>query len=134
MKGNLNGLYLLVKSYLRQSFYCPRYLPKGSYKMQKKKISNFSKKFEKFEIFEKNHLFLKSILKMFVRRILNFFCIHQQSECGTLIFHQNLNGHSNKRCAIKRKRRLWFWWFTLLSKNVELGKFFTSYDHHNSTL
>ena len=39
----------------------------------KKKFSNFSKKFEKFEIFEKNHLFLKSILKMFVRRILNFF-------------------------------------------------------------
>ena len=37
MKGNLNGLYLLVKSCLRQSFCCPRYPPKGSCKMQKKK-------------------------------------------------------------------------------------------------
>ena len=36
MKRNLNGLYLLVKSYLFKSSYSPRYLPKGPFKIPKK--------------------------------------------------------------------------------------------------
>ena len=36
MKRNLNGLYLLVKSYLCKSSYSPRYLPKVPFKIPKK--------------------------------------------------------------------------------------------------
>ena len=94
-----------------------------------KKFENFFRKFWKFfeksEIFEKNQPCLNSIFGMRAETFWMFFNADLKYRCWTVLLAKKFDGMATWGRAIKRKRRLWFLGFTLLSKNVELRKKFT---------